>query len=100
MLRDQLPISTWLLLGASAHGVLLLILPQSGVYISSIVFLVVALRVCKTLLQAYGVLHNPEIDEAVLGKVSAQIPDLEGNIPTQPSQEDVVVLMLGIKSNQ
>lgn len=54
----------------------------------------------KTLLQSYGILHNPEIDKAVLGKVSAQIPDLEGNMPTQPGQEDVVVLMLGIKSNQ
>jgi hypothetical protein len=62
--------------------------------------LILAFRICKTLLQAYGILHNPEIDEAVLGKVSAQIPDLEGNMPTQPSQEGIVVLMLGIKSNQ
>jgi hypothetical protein len=35
-----------------------------------------------------------------MGKVSAQIPDLEGNMPPQPSQEGVVVMMLGIKSNQ
>ncbi|CRG91708.1 hypothetical protein PISL3812_08759 [Talaromyces islandicus] len=99
LLRDQLPISTWLLLGASVHGALSLLLPQSGIYISGVVFLVLALRTVKALLQAYGILHNPEIDHAVLGKVSAQIPDPEGNMPTQPSQEGVVVMMLGIKSN-
>lgn len=100
ILRDQLPISTWLLIGASAHGALSFLLPRSGVYVSSIFLSILIFRIVKTALQSYGILHNPEMDEAVLGKVSAQIPDLDGNMPTQPSQEGVVVLMLGIKSNQ
>lgn len=100
MLRDQFPISTWLLLGGSAHGVISLLLPRSGVYIGGIILLVLALRILRTLLQVFGILHNPEMDKAVLGRVSAQIPDINGNMPTEPSQEGVVVMMLGVKSNQ
>lgn len=100
MLRDQLPVSTWLLLGASAHGAISLLLPRSGAYISGLFLLFLAFRIGRTLLQAYGILHNPEMDKAILGKVSAQIPDINGDMPTEPSQEGVVVMMLGIKSNQ
>lgn len=38
--------------------------------------------------------------KVIPGKTSSQIPDLNGNLPTEPSQEGVVVLLLGFKSNQ
>ncbi|KAH8692074.1 hypothetical protein BGW36DRAFT_348173 [Talaromyces proteolyticus] len=99
ILRDQFTISTWLLLGASVNVALSLLLPQSSIYIGGLMLSVLGFRVGLALLQTFGILHNPGMDKVVLGKVSPQIPDVYGHLPTEPSQERVVVLLVGFRSN-
>lgn len=52
------------------------------------------------MLQSFGVLRNPLMDEILMGKYSVQIGDEHGNAPTESSQNPVAVIMLGARSNQ
>lgn len=67
---------------------------------SGVLFAILAFKFGTALLQVYGVIPNPEMARVVPGKVSAQLPDANGNIPDVPSKESVVVMFLGFKSNQ
>lgn len=87
-------------MGASTYALISIILPKSTNYLGVCLFALLAYRLSITILQIYGIIPNPHMAKVIPGKWSAQIPDLNGNMPTKPSQEGVVVLLLGVKSNQ
>lgn len=87
-------------MGAFVFALITILLPKSAHYLGACVFALLAYRVSKTILQINGIVPNPRMAKVIPGKTSSQIPDLNGNLPTEPSQEGVVVLLLGFKSNQ
>lgn len=98
IIRDQFTITNWLLIGAVLHGVLSYILPTHYALLPAVLTLL--LRTIHTLLQHYGLIENRAAEGVVRGKFSAQIPDREGNAPSQPAEHEVVVLHLATRSNQ
>lgn len=89
-----------MIIGASAYALVSILLPKSAHYLAACLFALLAYSVCKTALQIYGITPNPAMARVIPGKSTAQIPDINGNMPTEPGQEGVVVLLLGFKSNQ
>ena len=87
-------------MGASAYALVSILLPKSAHYLGACLFALLAYRVCNTVLQLNGIIPNPAMAKVIPGKSSSQIPDLNGNVPTNASQEGLVVLLLGFKSNQ
>ncbi|EED13303.1 conserved hypothetical protein [Talaromyces stipitatus ATCC 10500] len=51
-------------------------------------------------MQIYGLIPNPEMAKVIPGRTTAQIPDMNGTMPAEPSKESIVVLLLGFKSNR
>lgn len=47
-----------------------------------------------------GLKHDPYMDESIMGRYSAQILDKDSNYPDKVGNEQVVVMMLGVRSNQ
>lgn len=61
--------------------------------------LVLGARAADTLAITLGWKKNHYIDDALLYRVSPQIPDQDGNFHRESSEEKVVVFMLGAKAN-
>lgn len=100
LIRDQFTLKTWMIMGASAYALVSIFLPKSAHYLAACLFALLAYSVGKTTLQIYGIIPNPAMARVIPGKSTTQIPDINGNMPTEPGKEGVVVLLLGFKSNQ
>jgi len=61
--------------------------------------LLLAARLADTMAITWGWKKNHYLDEAILHRVSPQIPDEDGNFHQEASEEKVVVFMLGAKSS-
>ncbi|EXJ80093.1 hypothetical protein A1O3_08379 [Capronia epimyces CBS 606.96] len=96
-LRENFSLSTWLLLGALLQSIVLFIVPR--LYATLPLILVLGTRVVNTMAITLGWKKNPYLDEALLYRVSPQIPDEDGNFHPESSEEKVVVFLLGAKSN-
>lgn len=48
----------------------------------------------------YGFLRNTQMEDVLMGKYTVQIPDKDGNPPSEPSEQSVAVIMLGVRNNQ
>jgi hypothetical protein len=96
LIRDQFSITTWLSIGAVIQGGLFLVAGRLA--------LIPALAlVLFRALDAYAVVTgwkaNPWTKDTVLQHVSAQFPDEEGRFGPEPANQDVVVLLIGTRSN-
>ena len=49
---------------------------------------------------AYGLTHNIYMDGVKKGKWIAQIPNEDGSFPEKAADKDMVVFLLGTRSNQ
>jgi hypothetical protein len=87
-------------MGGSAYAVVSILLPKSAHYLGACLFALLAYKVGNTILQINGIISNPKMAKVIPGKSTAQIPDMNGNMPTEAGKEGVVVLLLGFKSNQ
>lgn len=52
------------------------------------------------MLQSFGLLRNPYMDDVIMGKFSAQHGDAAGNAPTEGSQNQIAIIQLASRSNQ
>ncbi|KAL6905140.1 hypothetical protein GGI43DRAFT_398972 [Trichoderma evansii] len=96
-IRDCFTISTWLAIGAVVQGLLVVFVRPT--YAVAPAALILLYRLSRTMLQSFGVLRNPLMDEIIMGKFSVQIGDEAGNAPTESSQNSMAVIMLGARSN-
>lgn len=96
-LRENFSVSTWLLIGALLQSLLVFVIPRLYAFLP--VFLILAARFSDSLAITCGLKRNHYMDDAVLHRVSPQIPDQDGNFHDDSSNEKVVVFMLGAKSN-
>jgi len=97
-LRANLHISTWLLLGGSLQSLIVLISPRLS-YALVLPFAILVWRFADTLLITFGHRKNPYLEEAIMHRVSPQIPDEDGNFSNEGANEKVAVLHLGAKIN-
>lgn len=96
--RDDLAISTWLLLGACLQTLLLAILP--AFLATTPALLLLLSRVLVNISTCWGLLPDSSMKGVRLGRFSNQIPQLDGSLSPTPSDQEVVVLILGARSNQ
>ena len=98
LMRDNFSTSTWLLFGACLQSALVLSLPRFIALMPA--FLCLIWRVLESTLMAYGITHNLYMDGVKEGKWTAQIPNDDGGFPEKAANKDMVVLLLGTRSNQ
>ncbi|KAJ5784700.1 uncharacterized protein N7503_009912 [Penicillium pulvis] len=96
-MRDQLSISSWLLLGAVAQGLAVLALPAFYAILPAMVIL--SYRVTDTFLMTMGLKRNRFMDNVIMGKFTGQIPNSEGVYSSKPADENVVSFQLITRSN-
>ena len=98
-IRDSLSLTTWLLLGAWLQCVLFFMIPSRITLLPSTILLL--MRVVQTCLVHFGLVRNKRLD-GIPGrtKVTAQIPNADGSVPENPSDKEIVVFIIGAKSNQ
>jgi hypothetical protein len=97
-LRDNFNITTWLLLGAAAQSFLHVLLPFRYAICPVAVFL--SWGGLLTLLTFLKLSENQQMSDVVLGKFSAQIPDIQGVFPDNAAGHEVVLILLSARSNQ
>lgn len=96
LLRDQLSISSWLCLGAIIQGVLVLLVGR----IALLPAVVLAFyRLLDSYAMSVGWKRNTYMDGVLQKKFCAQIPDELGHYGNKPSNNDVVVFMIGTRCN-
>jgi len=96
LIRDNFAVSTWLSMGAAVQGLLYLAFGRVGLIPA---FVLLAYKAFITYAMSVGWMHNTSMDGVILKKFSAQFPDETGQYPTKPSDSDVVVLLIGTRSN-
>jgi hypothetical protein len=98
MIRDCFTISTWLAIGAVIQGLLVYFVRPT--YAVAPAALLLLYKLSRTILQSFGLLRNPYMDDVLMGKFSAQHGDADGNAPTEGSQNQIAVIQLASRSNQ
>jgi hypothetical protein len=96
--RDNFNLTTWIALGALAQGIASLVLPARHALIPALFLLLQ--RIVRAIMMAKGSIPNSQMDGAVMGKFTAQIPGKDGSPPMGPSEQDIVVIILAARSNQ
>ncbi|KAL4864068.1 hypothetical protein BDV12DRAFT_17429 [Aspergillus spectabilis] len=97
LFRDNFTISTWLLLGAIAQGLVCAVVPLRYAIWPAVLML--SWGALESLLATLGWKENQQMKGVVLGKFSAQIPDREGEFADKPSGHGVVLILLSARSN-
>lgn len=97
MLRENFSLTTWLLLGALLQSLIVFVIPRFYAMLPSL--LILGVRVADAMAVTWGWKKNTYLDDAIMHRVSPQIPDEDGNFHAEASAEKVVVFMLGAKLN-
>ncbi|KAJ5249110.1 hypothetical protein N7468_000561 [Penicillium chermesinum] len=97
LLRDQLPLTTWILIGAVAQSAAVLLIPK--VYAVLPAIFIFAYQVLDIFLMHKGYTRNRFMDKIVKGKFTGQIPSREGVFSSKPSNETVVCFLLIVRGN-
>lgn len=97
-IRDQLEITTWLLLGAVAQTALAL-LPIKPVYKFSPAITILLWRFSHALLMSYGFLENLYMKDVTMGKTTAMLPS-NADPSSDPADSDICVFLLTTRCNQ
>lgn len=95
--KMNVSISTWVLVGAILQSLLVLALPAR--YAIFPATLVLAIRFLDTILVALCLRSSHLMDGVIAGETCAQIPDRDGNFSAGPSGENIVIFLLGARSN-
>lgn len=96
--RDDLRMSTWLLVGACLQCILVMSLPRFVALLPAALTLIA--RAFKGVLMIQGIIHSPTYDRVFPGSMTAQIPYEDGSFPQKASEKDIVVFILATRSNQ
>ncbi|KAL9101128.1 MAG: hypothetical protein Q9187_009277, partial [Circinaria calcarea] len=97
IIRDDLRLSTWLLLGACLQSLLFLCLPTRIALLPAT--LILGARIVKVALMVGGLIRDTTQEKVIKGRVTAQLP-LEGNSGIEKNvDEEIVVFIIGARSN-
>jgi hypothetical protein len=96
--RDDFRMTTWLLSGAALQSLLFLLLPTYVALLPTL--LLISARITTFVLISHGSMRDPSFDKVKIGRLTAQIPCEDGSAPEKPAEKEVVILVLGARSNQ
>ena len=96
--RDDLRMTTWLLIGATLQIVTLGFLPLTIAVLPTMGLL--SYRIAIFVLIQQGLVRDNSLDDVRVGKFSTQIPRADGTLATNPSDQEVVVMISGARSSQ
>lgn len=96
--REDLGLSTWLLIGASIQSVALFIIPRNLVVLLTAFGLLC--RILPTIFKIYEIIPNPSINNVRLGNYTVRMPNDNGTMSEKPSEKGVVMFILGARSHQ
>ncbi|GAB1199717.1 hypothetical protein APSETT444_009074 [Aspergillus pseudonomiae] len=94
--RDNLTLSTWLLLGGLLQGLAVMVF---GTYALIPTMLILLYRTTDHLLMAANITRNRYMDGVIQTKFSAQAPNTDGTFGKELASESIVVFHLGARSN-
>ena len=97
-LRDDFTLTTWMLIGACIQSILFLVLPLYVAVLFTGIFS--AARIVKFVLTSRKILVDPDLTHVRYGRYTAPIPSENGSLPLKASEAEVVVFILGARSNQ
>ncbi|OGM47956.1 hypothetical protein ABOM_002776 [Aspergillus bombycis] len=94
--RDNLTLSTWLLLGGLLQGLAVMVF---STYALIPTILILLYRTTDHLLMAANITRNRYMDGVIQTKFSAQAPNTDGTFGKELASESIVVFHLGARSN-
>ncbi|KAJ5554678.1 hypothetical protein N7513_004637 [Penicillium frequentans] len=97
VIRDNFNLTTWLLMGASLQGLVVLVFPSSYAVLPPILMLFYLFS--KTILATLGLIKNPGMDGVIAGKFSALLPNRNGVFSGKAADQDVALIILAARSN-
>lgn len=97
LVNDNFSLSTWLLLGACLQASIALVVKNKYYAFLPAVFILSA-RIIDALLIHFNIKQNPYLQQAIMKKAAAIVPDSQGNF-TGAGQEKVTIMLLGAKTN-
>ena len=101
LLRDNFQTTTWLCFGAFAQTVLFVLADKFAVGRLALIpaALVLAYRTLDAYLMSIGWKHNIYMDGIIQKKYSTAFPDELGHYGNKPAKNDIVVFLIGTRSN-
>ena len=97
IIRDDLRLTTWLLLGACLQSLLLSFLPIRLAVLLAL--LVLGGRILRTFLMLTGIIHDSTLEKTVRGRHTSQFPVGEG-LSGKANDEEFVLFVIGARFNQ
>ena len=98
IVRDDLRLTTWLLLGACLQSLLVVLLPPTYALLPAVTLL--SFRIAKVGFMTAGFIHDTTQDKVKKGRFTAQLFNGNDTEPNQATDEEVVVFIVGARSNQ
>ncbi|GLI79291.1 hypothetical protein PoHVEF18_007621 [Penicillium ochrochloron] len=95
-IRDNMTLSSWLLIGGLLQGLSLMALGPISILPTA---LILTYRVVDHALMSLGITRNRYLDGVIHQKYSPQIPHQDGSFGSEPSRDQVVVFHLGTRTN-
>jgi hypothetical protein len=90
-------LTSWLMLGACLQGLVMLVLPK---YLTLLPAIVLAYRLVDPLLVTFGIKDNSLLNEGRRGKFTSLVPSQDGTLAKTPSDKEISVVLLAVRSNQ
>ncbi|MCJ1285888.1 hypothetical protein MMC26_005230 [Xylographa opegraphella] len=97
IMKDEAELSTLLLIGAGLQSLLVLLLPAYVAILPACLLLLS--RAASTYLSTLGLISNPRLEGVSKGKIWAAYPDPKGDSTERAPKNNVVVFVLGARSN-
>lgn len=100
ILRDEFQLTTWLLTGASIQAVITLLYPSRISALPSL--LMILYLISQNLLLRLSMSQNLKLgyEDVRLGRSTAQIVEKDGSLLETGCNKEIVVFLLGARSNQ
>lgn len=96
--RDEFRVTTWLLIGACLQVLLLTVLPTRLAVAPAVVAL--TSRCIVFVFTRYGILPDLSLVDIRAGRTSTRLPRSDGSLSPTPAEHEMVVFVLGARSNQ
>ncbi|KAH8728468.1 hypothetical protein GQ44DRAFT_724463 [Phaeosphaeriaceae sp. PMI808] len=99
LIRDQFPITTWLLIGALLQGVSHVLLPYPNIALLLPALLVLTYKAGKTLLILASILPNPSMSNVIQYRTTPSFPSRETGAQDNGSARRMCAILLSVVSH-
>lgn len=104
ILRAELSITDWLLLGCGFQSLLVLISPLPAIYSLLPTLSLLTYKVLKIVAMTCGLIYNPHMKNVRVGRQTAIFPGPDGSFSRSPGDPlgggEICIVLLSVKCNQ